>query len=105
MSRALSVRSALAVSSRWREAPSFGLDVAELGLDLGLRQRAVGGEVDQVLLLRVEFVQLAGDLLVQEACGGFLFVDDGVDVRADIRDERWAEPDAGVVAFEGLFDW
>jgi hypothetical protein len=38
-------------------------DVAQLLLDLGPRQRAVGSEVDQVLLLRVEFLELCGDLL------------------------------------------
>ncbi|MFC3488765.1 MULTISPECIES: hypothetical protein [Pseudonocardiaceae] len=38
-------------------------DVAQLLLDFGLRQRAVGCEVDQVLLLGVEFLELCGDLL------------------------------------------
>jgi hypothetical protein len=47
---------------------------------------------------------LASNLLVQQACGGFLFVDDGVDVCADVRDELWAESDVGVVAFDGFFD-
>ncbi|WP_245787545.1 hypothetical protein [Amycolatopsis saalfeldensis] len=37
------------------EASSFCADIAEFGFDLGLRQCAVGGEVDQVLLLGVEF--------------------------------------------------
>ncbi|WP_092527955.1 hypothetical protein [Amycolatopsis arida] len=83
------------------EVSSFAFDVAEPGFDLGLRQRVVGGEVDQVLL---EFTQLGGDLLVQEARGGFLFADDGVDMRTDIRDELWAEPDAGVVPLDCLFD-
>ncbi|WP_142000612.1 hypothetical protein [Amycolatopsis cihanbeyliensis] len=37
------------------EVSSFAFDVAELGFDLGLRQGAVGGEVDHVVLLGVEF--------------------------------------------------
>ena len=42
------------------EVPPLAFDVAELGFDLGLRQGAVGCEVDQVLLLGVEFGKLAG---------------------------------------------
>ncbi|MGY6655329.1 hypothetical protein ACXIZN_24515 [Amycolatopsis sp. TRM77291] len=87
-----------------RETSPFGFDVAELGLHLGLRQGAVGGEVDQVLLLRVELPQLTGKLLVQQTRGGFLLVDDGVDVRADLRDVFRAEPHAGVVALDRLLD-
>lgn len=49
----------------------FACDVAQLLLDLGPRQRAVGGEVDQVLVLRVEFLELCRDLLAQQACTGW----------------------------------
>lgn len=86
------------------EVPSLAFDVAELGFDLGLRQGAVGCEVDQVLLLGVEFGELAGQLLVQQSCGFLLFADDGVDLGSDIADERLAEADRGVVPFDGVLN-
>ncbi|MFF5498977.1 hypothetical protein [Streptomyces aquilus] len=42
------------------------LDLAQFRLDLGLRDGAVGREVDEVLLTRVQSVQLSGELLVEE---------------------------------------
>ncbi|WP_255375774.1 hypothetical protein [Saccharomonospora sp. CUA-673] len=86
------------------EVTPLAFDVAELGFDLGLRQGAVGGEVDHVLLLGVEFVELAGELLMQQSRGFLLFVDDGVDLGADVGDERLAEADRGVVPFDGVLD-
>nr|WP_228809391.1 hypothetical protein [Nocardia farcinica] len=79
-------------------------DVAQLLLDLGPRQRAVGGEVDQVLLLRVEFLELCGDLLAQQACGLFLLAEHGIDLVAHVSDERLAEANRGVVALNRVLD-
>ncbi|WP_246382572.1 hypothetical protein [Prauserella isguenensis] len=84
--------------------PSLAFDVAELGFDLGLRQGAVGCQVDHVLLLGVEFGELGGELLVQQPCGLFLFTDDGVDLGSHVADERLAEADRGVVPFDGVLD-
>ncbi|WP_246470733.1 hypothetical protein [Saccharopolyspora phatthalungensis] len=42
------------------EVFALAFDVAQLGFDLGLRQGAVGGQVDQVFLLGIEFGELTG---------------------------------------------
>ncbi|MGW1679996.1 hypothetical protein [Saccharopolyspora sp. NPDC002376] len=42
----------------------MAFDVAQLRFDLGLRQGAVGCQVDQVLLLGIEFLELVLELLV-----------------------------------------
>jgi hypothetical protein len=44
------------------EVDSLPVDVAEPGLDLGLGQRVIGREVEQVAFLRVQCVQLGGEL-------------------------------------------
>ncbi|WP_433470660.1 hypothetical protein [Saccharomonospora azurea] len=41
---------------------------------------------------------------MQQSCGFLLFADDGVDLGADVVDERRGEADAGVVPFHGVFD-
>ncbi|WP_229686864.1 hypothetical protein [Longimycelium tulufanense] len=46
------------------EVPSLAFDLAELVLDLGAGECSVGCEVDQVVLLGVQFLELGGDLLV-----------------------------------------
>lgn len=88
VARARSVEVGAGAVQAAAQAPPLGVDVAELGFDLGLRQGAVGGEVDQVFLLGVEFLNLAGQLSVQQPRGCFVFGDDGVDVGSDAGDER-----------------
>ncbi|MFT7866825.1 MULTISPECIES: hypothetical protein [Amycolatopsis] len=71
---------------------------------VGPRQRAVGGEVDQVLLLRVEFLELCRDLLAQQVCGLFLLAEHSIDLVAHVGDERLAEANRGVVALNRVLD-
>ncbi|MFE3858430.1 hypothetical protein ACFXPN_45785 [Streptomyces griseorubiginosus] len=52
-------------------------DVSQLGLDLALGQAAVGGQVDEVVLLGVERTKLFRELGLEELGRGLLFIDHG----------------------------
>nr|WP_246143183.1 hypothetical protein [Actinacidiphila oryziradicis] len=83
---------------------ALALDVVEFGLDLGLWQRTVGGEVDQVLFSPVEGSELSGQLVMQESGGGFFGAYGLFEVCTHVGDEAGAEADAGVVLLDGLLD-
>ncbi|HEX7661632.1 MAG TPA: hypothetical protein VF444_19335 [Pseudonocardiaceae bacterium] len=84
------------------------LDVPQLGVDLGNggREPGVGGggQVDQVVFLDIKRSELAGELSVEQSSGCFFVFQCLGDVRADAGDELGAEPQGGVVSFDGFFD-
>nr|WP_307542401.1 hypothetical protein [Streptomyces sp. V3I8] len=82
----------------------MAFNVAQLGFDLGLRQGAVCGEIDEVCFTPVQTFELSGQLLVQQASRCFLVADGFGDVSADVRDEARTEADSRVVPFDGVLN-
>ncbi|MEV5532216.1 hypothetical protein [Streptomyces prunicolor] len=52
-------------------------DFSQLGLDLALGQAAIGGQIDEVVLLGVERTKLLRELGLEELGRGLLFVNHG----------------------------
>ncbi|WP_068015938.1 hypothetical protein [Nocardia mexicana] len=66
---------------------ALNLDVVQLGSDLALRERAIGGQVDEVALLFVEALELVLQAGVQGTDAGLFVMDGGVQLRTDGFDE------------------
>uniref|UniRef100_A0AAU2AD00 Uncharacterized protein n=1 Tax=Streptomyces sp. NBC_00093 TaxID=2975649 RepID=A0AAU2AD00_9ACTN len=85
------------------QAISLVGDLSQPGLDLALGQAAVGGQIDEVVLLDVERTKLFRELGLEELGRGLLFIDDGRQFGAHGRDELWCEAHCGVDVLDGFF--
>lgn len=79
-------------------------DLPEPLPDAFLRERAVGGEIEEVVLLGCELLQLVFEVLAEQLLRGDLVVQCGLDVVAHGGDKRGAEADGLVVLGDGVFD-
>ncbi|QZY52874.1 hypothetical protein [Leucobacter tenebrionis] len=79
-------------------------DLAEALADAFLRERAVGGEVEEVVFFDGELCELVFEVLAEQLLRGDLVVQGAFDVVAHGGDERGAEPDGLVVLGDGVFD-
>ncbi|WP_262064047.1 hypothetical protein [Streptomyces sp. STR69] len=89
------------VQSSRKPIPLLG-DLSQSGLDLALGQAAVGGQVDEVVLLGVERTKLFRELGLEELGRGLLLVDHGRQFGAHGRDELWREAHRGVMILDGF---
>ncbi|MDV7219151.1 hypothetical protein [Streptomyces prunicolor] len=62
-------------------------ELLQLGLDLALGQAAVGSQVDEVVLLGVEFTKLLGELGMEELGAGLVFIEHDREASAHGGDE------------------
>jgi len=86
------------------QAFTFALDLAQLLPDLGLRDGAVGSQVDQVGLLGVKPAQLVGQLTLEQPSRGVGVVECRGDVVAYVGDELFVETQRGVVILDRALD-
>lgn len=78
-------------------------DVAQALADAFLRERAIGGEVEEVVFFDGELCELVFEVLAEQLLRGDLVVERGFDVVTHGGDERGAEADGLVVLGDGAF--
>ncbi|WP_026530192.1 hypothetical protein [Haematomicrobium sanguinis] len=79
-------------------------DVAQALADAFLRERVIGGEVEEVVFFDGELCELVFEVLAEQLLRGDLVVERGFDVVAHGGDEGGAEADGLVVLGDGVLD-
>ncbi|TLG09465.1 hypothetical protein FEK35_15190 [Nocardia cyriacigeorgica] len=82
----------------------ISVDFAKPVFDLGLRQRSVGGQVEQTFFLGVEVLELLGHGAVHLADAGLLVRQDLVQELMGGRPELFGDAQGAVVVDDGVLD-